>query len=161
MDSDTVSERPCSKCGSTEGPFRTRKKRGKIVRRSWCNACELVAHREREAAPDRQATRAAYRRTEQRAASIRRYARSEKGIARLRTYSAAWRKANPDKIDAQSALNHAIEAGRIARQPCSQCGAAKADAHHHRGYQREHWFDVVWLCRSCHKLEHAKERRGR
>lgn len=38
---------------------------------------------------------------------------------------------------------------------CEQCGRRRRlEAHHWRGYAKEHWLDVQWLCRSCHKLEH-------
>ena len=32
--------------------------------------------------------------------------------------------------------------------------ARHIQAHHHNGYEREHWLDVVWLCRACHNDTH-------
>ena len=41
---------------------------------------------------------------------------------------------------------------------CYKCGQiAKTDAHHYKGYEPEHWFDVVFLCRKCHLGEHSKQ----
>lgn len=47
-----------------------------------------------------------------------------------------------------------IEAGRLERQPCSECAAAKADAHHH-DYTRP--LDIAWLCRRCHARGHRAD----
>lgn len=55
--------------------------------------------------------------------------------------------------EARWAVNRAIASGRLARQPCQVCGAAKADAHHH-DYSKP--LDVTWLCRPCHAAEHRR-----
>jgi hypothetical protein len=53
---------------------------------------------------------------------------------------------------AVSAVYYAIKRGRIIRpMKCSNCELkCKPDAHHHRGYAKEHHLEIVWLCRSCH-----------
>lgn len=66
-----------------------------------------------------------------------------------------WRRSNakyPMKYKARTALGNAIRDGRIARQPCERCGAARAQAHHD-DYRRP--LDVRWLCSRCHGAEHA------
>ena len=56
------------------------------------------------------------------------------------------------KHEARWAVNHAITAGRLVRQPCV-CGAVKSQAHH-PNYEKP--LDVKWLCAPCHRAEHAK-----
>jgi len=70
----------------------------------------------------------------------------------------AWRVTNPDKVKAQHAVNHAIRAGRLTRQPCEECGKANAEAHHD-SYHPKHWFNVRWLCKTHHLRHHAKQNR--
>jgi hypothetical protein len=48
-----------------------------------------------------------------------------------------------------------IKAGRLLRQPCHKCGAAKADAHH-TDYSQP--LKVEWLCPRCHKQAHRQDR---
>jgi hypothetical protein len=51
------------------------------------------------------------------------------------------------KRAAHNAVNNAIQAGRIARGDCSECGAPHAEGHH-PDYSKP--LEVVWLCRRCH-----------
>lgn len=62
---------------------------------------------------------------------------------------------NPDKHRAKVAVARAINRGLITKSPCP-CGATITEAHHHRGYNKAHWLDVVFLCRSCHTLLHTR-----
>jgi len=42
---------------------------------------------------------------------------------------------------------------------CSRCGSNhRVEGHHHKGYDKEHQYDVVWLCRKCHALIHSLAR---
>lgn len=59
-----------------------------------------------------------------------------------------------DKVRARKALNHAVGAGRIARQPCEQCNAPKAEAHHD-DYSKP--LSVRWLCPRCHSQLHKQK----
>src|SRR5580765_3386225 len=47
----------------------------------------------------------------------------------------------------------AIRNGTLVRQPCSQCAAVKAEAHH-EDYNKP--LDVVWLCAGCHRRRHSE-----
>ena len=60
---------------------------------------------------------------------------------------------------AQSMLRQAVRKGKINRPYfCQNCGViGKPHGHHHRGYSKEHWLDVIWLCSVCHGLETAKD----
>lgn len=61
----------------------------------------------------------------------------------------------PERSRAREAVHTAVRYGKLIRpEHCSRCGVqCKPDGHHHNGYAREHWLDVVWLCRRCHKHE--------
>lgn len=65
------------------------------------------------------------------------------------------RAIHPEKSQARLAVHRALRKGVLKRQPCTQCGSTRnVDGHHYRGYEREHWLDVRWLCRKCHAQEH-------
>ena len=56
-------------------------------------------------------------------------------------------RAGKVKIAARARLRQAVRSGRIERQPCEVCSAARAEAHH-PDYQQP--LAVRWLCRRCH-----------
>ena len=70
----------------------------------------------------------------------------------------AWRRLHerPEartKMLARAQTRDRIRRGIITRQPCERCGAVKAEAHHD-DYAKP--LQVRWLCRRCHKIEHAR-----
>lgn len=67
---------------------------------------------------------------------------------------------NKVKNLARQMLNYHVNSGRIERMPCAVCGHPKTEGHHHNGYDREHWLDVVWLC-MVHHVQVEKELRQR
>lgn len=69
--------------------------------------------------------------------------------------AAAWKAANPEKVAAHNAVNHAIESGRLVRQPCEVCGAEPGHGHHD-DYSKP--LDVRWLCARCHAATHRAKR---
>jgi hypothetical protein len=56
---------------------------------------------------------------------------------------------------AHTAVHNAIRDGRLRKQPCQECGTWLVHAHHHMGYEPEHWLDVQWLCVRHHKAVHG------
>lgn len=63
---------------------------------------------------------------------------------------------NPElrfKMVARWAVAKAIKSGKLFREACSICGEIKSQAHH-TDYSKP--LLVVWLCRKCHIIEHAK-----
>ena len=62
------------------------------------------------------------------------------------------RSKNSVKSKAVSKVNAALKAGKLVRQPCEECGAEKADAHHD-DYAKP--LEVRWLCRSHHRQWHV------
>lgn len=89
----------------------------------------------------------------------RKYAKTEHGKRALYEGMKRFRKRNPEKIKAVQYLDDKVRAGYILRPTiCSRCNAKniRIEAHHHQGYSREFWLDVVWLCIPCHKSIHQK-----
>lgn len=60
---------------------------------------------------------------------------------------------NQKKVIAERLLNAAIKKGHIARpETCSICGKQCKPDGHHSNYDLP--YDVVWVCRGCHKQLH-------
>jgi hypothetical protein len=71
----------------------------------------------------------------------------------------AYREANPLKYAAHRMVKNALKSGKLIKpKPCTNCNKeAKLDGHHH-DYSKP--LEVTWLCRSCHKREHARINRN-
>ena len=63
------------------------------------------------------------------------------------------------KVRAYRAVKEARGRGLPKPDRCEKCDASdtKLNAHHHKGYDKEHWLDVVWLCARCHAAAHKRE----
>ena len=99
-------------------------------------------------------------RASQRAAK-RRYHATPRGRASRREIRARYQREayrrDPSRILARQAVRHALRAGRLIRpERCERCGQrCRPDAHHHKGYAKQHRLDVQWLCPSqCHRVVH-------
>lgn len=58
------------------------------------------------------------------------------------------------KLSANRRLRYAVHSGKIHRPNyCSKCGEGCIPHGHHTDYKKP--LDVVWLCASCHRSEHA------
>jgi len=68
-----------------------------------------------------------------------------------------YRRLQKQKVAARMAIYKRVANGRIKRpEVCSDCGiTCIPEAHHHKGYEREHRLDVIWLCQMCHKRLHT------
>lgn len=66
------------------------------------------------------------------------------------------------KNAARHAVHLLVSRGTIIKSDCCEvCGSSplplksgrsRIGAHHYLGYEREHWFDIVWVCNKCHRL---------
>jgi hypothetical protein len=94
----------------------------------------------------------AYRRNND---SVREYdrerAKTPKVKARIRENTIRWRKQNPDKYRAQTAIGNAVRDGKLKKQPCEICGSMRAHAHHD-DYAKP--LEVRWLCPKHHIRGH-------
>ena len=98
-------------------------------------------------------------------ANQQRYRETDKGRAALARATARWRKRHPTyknpvdpvKRRARFELNRALTLGLSRPSRCASCGSEDdLQAHHHNGYDREHWLDVIWLCSRCHGEVHRR-----
>jgi len=75
--------------------------------------------------------------------------------ARITQRCQDYRKNNPEKYKAHTAVSNAIKRGQLIRQPCEVCGDEKSHAHHD-DYSKP--LNVKWLCALHHlRLHHPEE----
>jgi hypothetical protein len=63
------------------------------------------------------------------------------------------------KVSAIRAVAKEVTAGRmppVHTLKCSNCGVKALVYHHHKGYEKEFWLDVIPLCGTCHKESHIE-----
>ncbi len=60
---------------------------------------------------------------------------------------------NKIKILARIKVRRAIASGKLIPSPCVLCGSSKVHGHHTDYFKA---LEVIWLCPSCHQLEHAR-----
>lgn len=66
-----------------------------------------------------------------------------------------WAKNNPEKIKAHLKVFYAVKDGKLIKPlKCLRCQAETRLLAHHLDYSKP--LEVVWLCSSCHRLEHLK-----
>lgn len=89
----------------------------------------------------------------------KRWRQSDRG----REWMAAFRKTIRYQNAAHDAIKRAVASGRLIRpQACEKCLVkSKLHAHHHRGYSKEHYLDVQWLCPKCHSAFQLGRKRPR
>jgi len=134
----------CTKCGVTQ-PLSEFYPDGKKAqgRKPSCKACVRAYRRGRSAAGLTQALERA------------RYARSAQHRAKVAAQTRKWKARNPEKVEAENIVAHAIRDGALVRQPCEVCGG-KAHAHH-ADYTEA--LEVRWLCPFHHARQHVAEGR--
>ena len=84
-----------------------------------------------------------------------RYQQSENGKIAHRRSVYADRKRYPQKAKARDAVNNAVRSGKLPHAKsldCVKCGKGARHYHHHNGYERKFWLDVVPVCITCHNL---------
>jgi hypothetical protein len=88
---------------------------------------------------------------------FRRYIQSEKGKTYRKRSDKKRRQKYPDKFQARLAVSHAIERGDMesaSLHKCTQCGKQAKFWHHYKGYEPEHYLDVIPLCPICDRIAH-------
>lgn len=101
------------------------------------------------------AVQAAYRQTAGRKAAVQCYNHSVKGRLARRMRQQRRYARNRWKVLARAAVHYAIKTGQLVREPCAECGASPAEAHH-EDYGRP--LAVIWLCPVCHRRRHPKRK---
>lgn len=103
-------------------------------------------------------TRRRYERSEKGKATEARYLETDNGIQKTRKRNnkatRAYQLRNPEMHRAHLALHEAVRTARIVKPDrCSRCDRPGPLQGHHHDYSKP--LDVIWLCDSCHRLEHS------
>jgi hypothetical protein len=68
-----------------------------------------------------------------------------------------WKGWKRERARPRSAVRRAIESGKLIRpdkcsldEPLDDYHSGRIEAHHNRGFDKEHWLDVIFLCHRCH-----------
>ena len=85
-------------------------------------------------------------------AADRRRSKKPERIAYNAANTRRWRKKHPERGRAHSAVERALRAGKLVKQPCEKCGSTHRVHGHHDDYDKP--LEVRWLC----PLHHAEER---
>ncbi len=77
----------------------------------------------------------------------KRYHQTEKGQKAQKQY----RQKYKFKQQARMAVNNAVQAGKLPHADSFKCSCGKQARHYHHylGYEKEHWFDIRPVCKSC------------
>ena len=134
-----MESKQCTKCGEVK-PLDEFKKNSRVIsgRANVCKECARESNR-------------AYR---------ERNPVKEQDAKRAREYKnpRVFYKHNPDAQAAHHRVNNRIRAGLMPKASefvCNRCGNHATEYHHPNGYGTGHEFDVIPLCRSCHRLIHS------
>lgn len=126
---------------------------------TYCKKCTLLKHRKRLAKNIGVRERLSLKGAQWRADRPGYYKENRaKNAARSAELQRLRRAKNPDEPRAQNRITRLVRSGKLPRPAdcqCDSCGKQAAHYHHHRGYAREHWEDVIPVCRSCHAKHHS------
>lgn len=151
-----MSEKRCTRCGEIKPLDDFRKdSQTRDGHRAYCKECVSRAEQEYRNRPDIRQKRAEHRQANY---GKRRYDYGDRYKGKYKETAVIaierWHRNNPGAAQAHSAVYRAVRDGRLPHASdlaCNQCGNQALDYHHHNGYSREHWLDVIPLCRSCHR----------
>lgn len=160
----------CSKCKMTKPESGFHKKvTSKNGLHSNCKECRKKYYEEnKEKIKAKQKTWHNENKERLNAKTRQRYNNSEQYRQRKQDNHRKWRENNSDKVKARNeeyqkkypernraivVVYRALKRGAIARpERCINCNVVKSLDAHHEDYNKP--LEVVWLCKSCHKLLH-------
>jgi hypothetical protein len=150
----------CKKCNIEKDKSQFgRLKGGKDGLNPRCKKCQREKMREWLSRPGKreQANKnaARFRRTEKGKTARSRYYKSPKGQSVYKKYNERSKSKH-----AREAVNHAVEAGKIPAAKKLTCiinenCKGRMEYHHHKGYHKKNWFDVIPLCKKHHCIMHG------
>lgn len=73
---------------------------------------------------------------------------------KIKEWESTNKEKNINKYQARHAVYGALRYGKITKPSiCELCNkeSKSIEAHHYMGYEKEHWLDIVWVCKECHK----------
>lgn len=167
-----IMNKKCPKCSVIKSLKEFHKRGG--GRKGYASYCKECANETTKKFFKTEKGRAAQKRANQSdagKAARKKYDRSPKGIARIQRrrqsekYRQRHREANRryqqrhrQKINAQSAVRYAVKTGKIKPAVdfiCSLCKMNNAiEYHHHKGYDKINYLDIVPACKRCHTNAH-------
>jgi len=72
-------------------------------------------------------------------------------------YLAIQRERYPEHKKARDAVYDAVKKGILVKpERCEGCNKIKSVEGHHESYEPEHWLDIEWLCKKCHRKKHPQ-----
>jgi len=125
----------------------------------WCKEC----FKRYEKTAEIKRTRKRYSKTNNRKISSNHYYYSEKGKLADKRYRKSKKCKDttkrycirhPEYHKAQNAVRIAIQERKVPRPDsllCHYCPKPAQEYHHWHGYEKEHWLDVIPVCKDCHK----------
>ena len=154
---ETTITKTCRTCKQNKPIFEFNKAPGN--RDGYNNQCKICDRQrgkeyrktERGKQIHRKAVRC-YSKTEKNKALQKRYRQSKKGQTARKHY----KKNYPERAKASNKVLTAIRNGilsRIKTLRCA-CGNQAHHYHHHKGYAKKHWLDVIPVCAKCHNKAH-------
>lgn len=163
--------RQCTTCKETKSfsdfSNNIRNREGKCTR---CKSCDVIATKAYRSRPEvkaaRQARLSKYRKTDRHKETVAVYEKkrsawrkTEEGRAVRRNRLKEYRLANKEKDRARVEVARNVKAGKMSRVTslqCERCGKQAQEYHHHKGYDKCNWLDVIPLCCECHKECHVE-----
>lgn len=162
---DAIQTKTCSKCKQNKPVSEFHKDNSRPSGlRYWCKNCWNTASKAYYHNHFDRISRYAheYGQTEAGKETRHRYIQSTRGKTVQLRGARKYQRRNPEKLKAQQAVHSAVRAGKLPRVrtlKCLYCGNQAEQRHHYLGYAPEHWFDVIPLCRVCHKMIHSPFRK--
>lgn len=148
--------RACNQVKDASGFYR--QKAAKDGLQSYCIVCQKEKARVKNSSEEGRArNRAYYKRPDVQARlTARKETKTVKDTVRRATSN--YRQRHRERSRARGAVNDATRAGKMvsARElPCAHrgrnCAGQARQYHHHKGYARKHWYDVIAVCLPCHR----------
>jgi hypothetical protein len=131
-------------------------------RQSMCKICSyqaVIASREKKLQHYRDVRRR-YENTRREEINERHKQYYQENKEKIKTTIYEYYKDKPLVKQAHSYLARRIRAGEVERlEHCQICNSDRNIEAHHWLYDEAHWTDVIWMCRSCHKFQHEREKR--
>ena len=180
--SDEIISKLCSKCKETKPVTNFyRNKTGHCYYASVCKECEkarsksperrtynkeyLKAYHKRPevianwtSKTTRELARK-YRATPKRKEHTKQYEANLNVRKRRAFLSAERRRKKPAHYRARQFVTNHVQWGKLPRAStlkCIKCNRPANQYHHHKGYAKEYWLDVVPMCQSCHSITQRK-----
>jgi len=147
--SETIVTKRCCTCKHFKSPsefHKSHRKRDKDGLQPQCKTCKKQYQQQ-------------YRKTEKGKNAQKRYKQSPKGKNTFNKCMNRYRIIHPEYEKAVSAVQCAVQIGKLPRPNSLQCSCGKSakQYHHYRGYAPEHRLDVVAVCNVCHSKLHNKK----